>query len=42
MWNILIPTALAVLIIGLLGVRWGLQRFIDSAYERPSGANARH
>ena len=32
MWNILIPIAL-VLIVALLGARWGLQKFLDSAYE---------
>lgn len=32
MWNILIPIALALLV-SLLGARWGLQKFLDSAYE---------
>jgi hypothetical protein len=33
MWNVLILSAL-VLVLVLLGARWGLQRFIDSAYEK--------
>jgi hypothetical protein len=33
MWNILIPGTLVVLF-SFLGVRWGLQRFIDGAYEK--------
>jgi hypothetical protein len=32
MWHILIPSMLVVLL-SLLGARWGLQKFIDSAYE---------
>jgi hypothetical protein len=32
MWNILIPITLAMLVL-LLGARWRLQKFLDSAYE---------
>jgi hypothetical protein len=32
MWNILIPSTLIVLL-ALLGARWRLQKFLDSAYE---------
>jgi hypothetical protein len=32
MWNILVPIALALLV-ALLGARWRLQKFLDSAYE---------
>ena len=33
MWGILIASTLAVLL-ALLGLRWGLQKWIDSAYEK--------
>jgi hypothetical protein len=32
MWNILIPSMLIALL-ALLGARWRLQKFLDSAYE---------
>jgi|GraSoiStandDraft_43_1057313.scaffolds.fasta_scaffold5980114_1 hypothetical protein len=32
MWNILIPSALLVVLLAL-GARWRLQKFLDSAYE---------
>jgi hypothetical protein len=32
MWNILIP-GLLVALLAFLGARWGVQKFIDSAYE---------
>jgi hypothetical protein len=31
MWHILIP--MLVVLLSFLGARWGLQKFIDSAYE---------
>jgi hypothetical protein len=32
MWHILVPTSLALLV-AFFGVRWRLQKFIDSGYK---------